>query len=135
MRCKIGRLEHCEAKGCEWEKEFYFHCRDCDKSYIPDVSPNIAKNLATDEYYRLKVRYNLSKHFTNKKKKLFEISKGVCYLCENKIENIDEANIDHVIPLSKGGRNAMFNLKLTHIKCNSFKSDKLLSELQLPLKL
>lgn len=33
-------------------------------------------------------------------------------------------SIDHVIPLSKGGKHAWSNVKLAHMRCNSWKSDK-----------
>jgi len=35
------------------------------------------------------------------------------------------AEIDHIIPLNKGGRSTLDNLQLTHRQCNRLKSDKL----------
>lgn len=41
----------------------------------------------------------------------------ICYLCGLEMKDGD-VTIDHVIPLSKGGLDAMINYKLTHELCN-----------------
>jgi len=41
----------------------------------------------------------------------------ICYLCGLKMPHGD-MTIDHVVPLSKGGLDAMINYKLTHELCN-----------------
>lgn len=57
---------------------------------------------------------------------------GICWLC-GKPCNIDlDSNdndypsIDHVIPISKGGKDAWNNVKLAHRICNSLKSNKII---------
>ena len=117
MRCKLNRIEHCVSKGCEWEKDFYFHCRDHNDSYVPEV-----------EYKSKPIIY-----YAKKRKRLFDLANGICYLCNKPITNMQEANIDHVIPRSRGGSNRMSNLRLTHESCNTIKADKLLSELGIEL--
>jgi 5-methylcytosine-specific restriction endonuclease McrA len=47
-----------------------------------------------------------------------------CKLCEQKIENWDEASIDHIIPNSKGGTNDYENHQLAHKSCNNRKGDQ-----------
>ena len=44
-----------------------------------------------------------------------------CYLCKKKIEKEDEFNLDHRIPLSRGGQNNASNWMPTHKKCNEEK--------------
>lgn len=69
--------------------------------------------------------------------KLYIRDGGVCYLCgrscdwgdftikgENFIVGTTYPSIDHVKPLSKGGRHSWDNVKLAHFVCNSLKSDK-----------
>lgn len=51
----------------------------------------------------------------------------VCYLCEKCVEP-DDVHMDHVIPLSKGGRHSIDNLRVTHSKCNLAKGVKSLDE-------
>jgi 5-methylcytosine-specific restriction endonuclease McrA len=44
-----------------------------------------------------------------------------CGICWKPIDNHSEANVDHIIPLSDGGRKTADNLQIAHIKCNSQK--------------
>jgi len=36
----------------------------------------------------------------------------------------DRATIDHIIPISKGGRDGISNLKLDHARCNKIKGKR-----------
>ena len=70
--------------------------------------------------------------------KLYKRDKGICWLCGTKCNKKDYVvtdatiicgnsypSIDHVIPLSKGGRHSWDNIKLAHRLCNSIKSNKI----------
>lgn len=46
---------------------------------------------------------------------------GICWLCEQPVD-ILRFSIDHVIPVSKGGRNTLENLRPSHKDCNSIKA-------------
>lgn len=59
---------------------------------------------------------------------------GVCQLCGEKTDRGDVKNghigrmyptVDHVIPLSKGGRHTVENTQLAHMHCNSRKCDSI----------
>jgi 5-methylcytosine-specific restriction endonuclease McrA len=54
---------------------------------------------------------------------LFMRDLGICQICL-RYANILDCNVDHIVPVSKGGSDAMENLQLTHIWCNSRKSNK-----------
>lgn len=41
-----------------------------------------------------------------------------CYWCEQEIDHIDEATVDHVIPLGRGGIDNMNNKVLSCLPCN-----------------
>ncbi len=58
------------------------------------------------------------------KKELFK-SDDVCSYCGNKILNIDDAEVDHIIPFSQGGKTDISNAQLLHRHCNRKKSDSL----------
>lgn len=56
------------------------------------------------------------------KKELFH--KGyICSWCNNEILDIDDAEIDHIIPFSQGGKTDVLNAQLLHRYCNREKSD------------
>ncbi|MDR7187155.1 rubredoxin [Microbacterium trichothecenolyticum] len=47
----------------------------------------------------------------------------VCAICNQKIQSIDDAHLDHVEPFSKGGKTESANAALTHRYCNQAKSN------------
>lgn len=59
---------------------------------------------------------------------LFEKQQCLCGICGQPMKNNKTSNLDHIIPLSKGGRSIIENLQLAHVKCNSEKADKILTE-------
>ncbi len=62
-------------------------------------------------------------------KKVYRKDKGVCQICglevpfDTSSSNIWGATVDHIIPLSKGGKHSLSNCQLAHRMCNSIKSD------------
>ena len=69
--------------------------------------------------------------------RLYERDKGICHLCGTECNYNDNIitseghfiagetypSIDHVIPISKGGKHSWENVKLAHHKCNTNKRD------------
>jgi 5-methylcytosine-specific restriction endonuclease McrA len=49
---------------------------------------------------------------------------GVCGICGEPV-SLEECEIDHIIPRSKGGGNERVNLQPAHSKCNRSKGNKL----------
>jgi RNA-directed DNA polymerase len=49
---------------------------------------------------------------------------GICPLCNEPIISLDEANLDHILPKSRGGSNDRENLQLVHRKCNTRKGNR-----------
>ena len=49
-------------------------------------------------------------------------SSGICHYCKNRFKP-KELTMDHVIPLSKGGKSQKFNLVPCCKECNSIKSN------------
>ena len=54
---------------------------------------------------------------------------GYCSICGKKM-TLNECNLDHRIPLSKGGIDAVENLDCVHVQCNLIKSNLLPDELE-----
>lgn len=53
---------------------------------------------------------------------------GECYLCGREL-SIHDANLEHVIPLTRGGSHTPDNIKIAHGLCNKKKGERLLSEI------
>lgn len=58
------------------------------------------------------------------KKELYE-KDPTCKICNQHINNIESAHVDHIVPYSKGGKTVIENAQLTHRWCNLHKSDKI----------
>lgn len=54
--------------------------------------------------------------------RIAERDKWTCHVCKNGYEPGDPWEIDHDIPLAKGGTNHVNNLKLAHRSCNNGKA-------------
>lgn len=60
---------------------------------------------------------------------IIERDGSICYLCNATVDD-DEIELDHVVPLSRGGVHTADNLRVTHRRCNRAKCAKLLSEMR-----
>jgi hypothetical protein len=60
---------------------------------------------------------------------IIERDKSTCYLCGKVFDSL-KLVIDHIIPTSRGGTNATFNLAAACSPCDRRKGDYLLSELE-----
>ena len=59
-----------------------------------------------------------------------QIGKGVCYHCEQKFSK-EELTMDHLIPLSRGGRSTKKNIVVSCKQCNSLKKNLTVADLRL----
>lgn len=59
-----------------------------------------------------------------------QIGKGICYHCEKKFSR-DELTMDHLIPISRGGRSTKKNIVVCCKECNSHKKNLTVAELRL----
>lgn len=48
-----------------------------------------------------------------------------CWLCNQRVAQA-ERTLDHVIPIARGGRHILSNVRLAHRRCNSAKGTKLI---------
>lgn len=68
---------------------------------------------------------SLSKdEYENLKKNLADIQSNKCYICQKEIDlQIQETDIDHIVPLSNRGKDDKSNFAITHASCNRSKKD------------
>lgn len=64
----------------------------------------------------------------NKKAKLLVQQGNNCMYCKTKFKSLEEITLDHIVPQSKGGTDALVNLGLSCHKCNREKGNFLLTE-------
>lgn len=62
------------------------------------------------------------------KRGLFEKQNGLCVCCFELINDPDTAQVDHMTPLSQGGKDDGSNYLLAHAKCNQEKHGKTLQK-------
>ncbi len=80
--------------------------------------------------YRKKV--NKIKRYGNKEEaktrrfimsQLINKNGAICAICGRQIDNMKDCTIDHIIPISKGGRTTVENCQLAHFACNQKKGN------------
>jgi len=59
-------------------------------------------------------------------KKLLFDSNSECKICKQQIQNIDDAEVDHIVPYSEGGKTTVENAQLTHRYCNRKKRNRII---------
>src|SRR6267154_2262929 len=82
-----------------------------------------AQCRSTRHNRRARIRKAEGKHTTADVRKQYERQKGRCYYCKVKVGT--KYQVDHVIPLAKGGSNGPENLVIACPTCNHSKHDKI----------
>lgn len=99
------------------------YCKKCEKRYY---------RTRGKENRWTRLAWNLRRH--NKGSiSATELREGIgdpstCYLCGDPVGWAD-SELDHVVPLSRGGRTDIPNLSWAHRKCNRLKHDLMVPEL------
>lgn len=58
--------------------------------------------------------------------RIIERDRAVCHLCHKAVKP-SELGFDHVVPLSRGGEHSERNIAVCHRRCNSRKSNRLVT--------
>jgi 5-methylcytosine-specific restriction endonuclease McrA len=75
----------------------------------------VLKSIVSDEQPRA-FSYEIKKQLFGRDSK--------CGICGNQILLIEDAEVDHIVPFSQGGKTVIENAQITHRYCNRHKSDK-----------
>lgn len=98
-----------------------------NSSWFPRKYP-ITEILEREKLRRKKRHERISKGEPVNRQAIFERDGWICQLCgkpvdpELKWPNVMSASVDHIRPLSLGGKHTTENVQLTHLGCNSRKS-------------
>lgn len=121
-----------EMKGIEWGN-LYNKYKDADIN-PSEISKKVKELMTDDEVQNKKGIFefvlsgeykllNLRTFRESEKRSVYEKQNGICPICGNHFE-YSEAEADHIIPWSKGGKTNISNLQVLCKKCNREKSDK-----------
>lgn len=94
---------------------------------LPDPSPQRAVFIAAGErgFHVEKPGKRPRKSTVNKRRRLWDAGVRACYWCKRAFEKFEDATLEHVIPLSKGGLDNANNWALAHAACNTNHGDSL----------
>lgn len=139
--------DKCRDKAAGIKQEITKVCKECGKEYATASGNqkycgkkclNKRKNRVNNLNKNKRMTLNGKADYSITLEKLIKRHKNTCHICGEKCSNNDYIisddgyfiagnlypSIDHVLPISKGGRHVWSNVKLAHRQCNSMKSDK-----------
>lgn len=131
-------MRHCNHCGQEFpaNREFFGSqpngnlrrkCRQCVRDAVADH----AKRNPSAPASRIAQRWgNGGNHWStiNERRRLFSLQNGICVCCGLPLESAIEGQVDHQVPVSRGGEDIQSNISLVHAKCNLEKHNKTLEE-------
>lgn len=106
-------------------------CKQCSDLY-KKVNEKISKDKAKA---KRRARMDIKAERINSYA-IFKKDNWTCRMCSTKVQKVniyadDAAELDHIIPISRGGTHSIDNVQTLCRKCNQFKSDKMPDELEL----
>lgn len=145
-RCKkCDLLSRDKKKRAEYEKKYWDKRRNDKrkivlKSYYANIDHHKKKRkqyLKTDSGKSKHRKYNQNRRSRLKNAFVEEVEPieiyreqdGVCYLCGKFLE-FSDIELDHVVPLSRGGLHEKSNIRIACVRCNRSKGSKLLKEVR-----
>lgn len=52
------------------------------------------------------------------RQEIIDRDKQICHLCGERVEEVSDIHLDHVIPIARGGSHSASNLAVAHAACN-----------------
>ena len=130
-----------QKKKEEWESKHKKNCIVCGKEFISLHGAQCCSQKCRKKYENRRRDKRIAKDLIDDPEitleSLYRRDNGICHICGKPCNYEDYTvdgdvfiagnwypSIDHVVPVSKGGRHSWDNVKLAHRLCNSVKSNK-----------
>lgn len=132
--------EACRRRdACQWHRKFQERrkpliphtCRECRQSFVPRYGNKRRRFCSSQCADRFGNRIERVRHRSNKRSGerfsatgIYERDGWHCRLCGEIVDRSlpclhpDAPTIDHIIPISRGGKHIRANVQLAHRKCN-----------------
>lgn len=106
-----------KEKMAEWHKQYEAENKEKRKTWR---IANRERKKEIENNRRLKMQGNLPKGIVQK---LMQLQKGLCINCKSDLKEVGH-HLDHIEPISKGGKNIESNVQLLCPPCNLKKRNK-----------
>lgn len=100
-------------------------CRNCEREKNRQYGLKNDRRTRDARRRELDAGLRLSDH---QKRIMLKRQHGMCLLCAEPLTSIASSSVDHMKPLSRGGKNDFSNLHLVHKLCNTDKKEKTVRE-------
>lgn len=142
FRCKeCSKLYINKEKRLEYERKYWGNRREDRRAQILK-SHNMNKEhhkQKRQEYLKTENGQSSYRKYTQKRYalrksafvedvspiELYDGQNGICYICKGKFD-FKQMELDHVMPIAKGGKHEKSNCKMACAKCNRSKGSKIL---------
>lgn len=105
------------------------YCRSCMNAASRTYEANNKERRRDRDAKRAKATGGVRRSFDLATKgALFTKQNGLCPCCFAPIARPEDGEVDHVVPLERGGSDVSSNLLLAHARCNREKHNKTLAE-------
>jgi 5-methylcytosine-specific restriction endonuclease McrA len=104
-------------------------CRECEKIAKREYEATHKEERRKRDEKRAEASDGVRRSFDlAAKRDLHRKQQGVCVCCFKPIPIAGQGEVDHMVPLARGGRDDRSNLLLAHAQCNKEKHNKTLTE-------
>src|SRR5688572_9771539 len=105
------------------------YCRDCMNAASRAYEANNKDRRRARDEKRARSGVDARASFDlDTRRALFRKQAGTCPCCMKPIGRPDDGEVDHIIPLARGGKHHASNFMLAHRQCNKEKHNKTLAE-------
>ncbi len=131
--CKKEYIAHQKNVCCSDECNAELHRLYSRNHYAKCINNDDYKNRIRNAEYKRKALKQNAYVEDVEFNAIFDRDGGICWLCREAVNpqlkwpDIGYATLDHVIPLSKGGKHSYDNIKLAHMSCNCKKGAKVVA--------
>ena len=140
MRLKKEMIFELKSEMKELEERIkeikrYKECKRCKRVFRSEKGAAFCSEECRKKYnskaHDRRLHRNGKIDYSINLQKLYKKDKGICKLCGrptyfiDDVQSDDYPSIDHIMPISKGGKHEWSNVQLAHRGCNNKKSDKI----------